>query len=79
MDEVKEMVKGIIFDADGTLLNSMPIWENLGELYLKSMGIEAKQGLGEVLFTMSLPQAARYLFKSIIESDRRRNHRWTES
>ena len=63
MDEVKEMVKGIIFDADGTLLNSMPIWENLGELYLKSMGIEAKQGLGEVLFTMSLPQAARYLIQ----------------
>lgn len=57
------MVKGIIFDADGTLLNSMPIWENLGELYLKSMGIEAKQGLGEVLFTMSLLQAARYLIQ----------------
>lgn len=57
------MVKGIIFDADGTLLNSMPIWENLGELYLKSMGIEANQGLGEVLFTMSLPQAARYLIQ----------------
>ena len=56
------MVKGIIFDADGTLLNSMPIWENLGELYLKSMGIEAKQGLGEVLFTMS-PQAAQYLIQ----------------
>ena len=57
------MVKGIIFDADGTLLNSMPIWENLGELYLKSMGIEAKQGLGEVLFTMSLTQAAQYLIQ----------------
>lgn len=57
------MVKGIIFDADGTLLNSMPIWENLGELYLKSMGIEAKQGLGEVLFTMSLLQAAQYLIQ----------------
>ena len=41
------MVKGIIFDADGTLLNSMPIWENLGELYLKSMGIEDKQVSGK--------------------------------
>lgn len=57
------MIKGVIFDADGTLLNSMPIWENLGELYLKSMGIEAKQGLGEVLFAMSLPQAAEYLIQ----------------
>ena len=32
------MIKGVIFDVDGVLLNSMPIWENLGELYLRSLG-----------------------------------------
>lgn len=57
------MIKGAIFDADGTLLNSMPIWENLGELYLKSLGIEAKKGLGDVLFTMSMEQGAEYMIK----------------
>lgn len=57
------MIKGAIFDADGTLLNSMPIWENLGELYLKSLGIEAKKGLGDVLFTISMEQGAEYMIK----------------
>lgn len=55
------MIKGAIFDVDGTLLNSMPVWEHLGELYLRSLGIDAEPGLGEVLSTMSLPQGADYL------------------
>lgn len=55
------MIRGVIFDVDGVLLNSMPVWENLGELYLKRLGIEAEQGLGETLFTMSLEEGADYL------------------
>ena len=31
-------VRGIIFDLDGTLFDSMPYWENLGEDYLRSRG-----------------------------------------
>ena len=57
------MIKGVIFDADGTLLNSMPVWEHLGELYLKSLGIEAEKGLSEVLFTMSMQQGAEYIIE----------------
>lgn len=57
------MIKGAIFDVDGTLLNSMPVWENLGELYLRSIGVEAEKGLGEALSTMSLPQGADYLIQ----------------
>lgn len=55
------MIRGVIFDVDGVLLNSMPVWENLGELYLKGRGIAAEKGLGEKLFTMSLEEGARYL------------------
>ena len=50
------MIKGVIFDVDGVLLNSMPVWENLGELYLNSLGLEAEKDLGEILFTMSLEE-----------------------
>ena len=57
------MIKGVIFDVDGVLLNSMPVWENLGELYLDHLGIEAEKNLGETLFEMSLEEAADYSLK----------------
>ena len=55
------MIRGVIFDVDGVLLNSMPVWENLGELYLNRLGIEAERGLGDILFAMSLEEGADYL------------------
>lgn len=57
------MISGVIFDVDGVLLNSMPVWENLGELYLNRLGIEAEKELGKILFTMSLEEGARYLIE----------------
>ena len=38
------MIKGAIFDIDGTLLDSMPIWENAGARYLATLGIKVKNG-----------------------------------
>ena len=32
------MIRGAIFDVDGTLLDSMSIWDTLGETYLRSLG-----------------------------------------
>lgn len=55
------MIKGIIFDVDGTLLDSMHIWGELGERYLSSVGIEAKLGLAKILFPMSLDESSEYL------------------
>ena len=55
------MIRGAIFDVDGVLLNSMPVWENLGELYLCRLGIEAEKDLGTRLYTMSLEESAKYL------------------
>ena len=34
------MIKGAIFDLDGTLLDSMFIWDTIGEEYLRSLGKE---------------------------------------
>lgn len=50
-----------IFDFDGTLFDSMYIWDNVGELYLRSLGKEPKPSLREDVKTMSLYQSACYL------------------
>ena len=31
-------LRGAIFDMDGTLLDSMQVWENAGEDYLRTLG-----------------------------------------
>lgn len=55
------MIKGAIFDVDGTLLDSMEIWEDVGVRYLNSIGIEAKPDLEKILFTMSIPEGIAYI------------------
>lgn len=50
-----------IFDVDGTLLDSMSVWDDIGERYLTSLGISARDGLRDALDTMSLEQGAAYL------------------
>ena len=54
------MIKGAIFDLDGTLIDSMFIWDTIGEDYLKSFSIEPKENLAEVFKTFTLEQAAEY-------------------
>lgn len=54
-------MQATIFDVDGTLLDSMPVWENIGERYLSGLQIKAEENLNEVLNTMSLEQGAAYL------------------
>ena len=56
-----EDIKGIIFDCDGVLLDSLMIWEDLGARYLRSKGKVPEEGLAETLFSMSLEQGAEYL------------------
>lgn len=52
---------GVIFDVDGTLLNSSHIWTDAGKTYLASLGVEAEEGLGRKLFQMSLDEGAIYM------------------
>lgn len=54
-------MKGAIFDMDGTLLDSMQVWVHVGEQYLQNRGIEPEEGLGEVLFPMSMRDGAVYV------------------
>ena len=53
-------IRGAIFDADGTLLDSMGIWDTLGEDYLRTKGKIPRENLRETFRDMSLLQAACY-------------------
>ena len=54
------MIKGAIFDLDGTLLDSMFIWDNVGAEYLRSLGIEPRENLAETFKTFTLEESAEY-------------------
>ncbi len=53
-------MEGAIFDLDGTLLDSMYIWDAIGGDYLRSLGIEPREDLNRTFKAMSLLQAAEY-------------------
>lgn len=53
-------IKGAIFDIDGTLFDSMFIWDTIGANYLQSIGFQPKENLNETFRSMSLYQAACY-------------------
>ena len=53
-------IEGAVFDLDGTLLDSMYIWDTIGEDYLRSLGIQPRENLNRTFKTMSLKQAAEY-------------------
>lgn len=55
------MLKGVIFDFDGTLFDSMFIWDTAGETYLHSLGKEPASDLQRVLKPMSLLQSAEHV------------------
>lgn len=49
-----------IFDLDGTLLDSMNAWRNLGRDYLLSMNINPPEDLNEIIESMSMEESAEY-------------------
>ncbi len=57
-----ESVRGLIFDLDGTLLESMGLWYSLGERYLQGRGVRGiPPGLQDLLGPMDMMQSAVYL------------------
>lgn len=56
-------INGAIFDLDGTMLDSMYIWETIGSDYLISGGISPEPNLNKIFKKMSIVQAAEYYQK----------------
>lgn len=58
-------IKGAIFDLDGTILDSMHIWSEIGLLFLKNKGVVPPPGVENEFVKMSMVQAAEYYIKNI--------------
>lgn len=58
------MISGIIFDLDGTLLDSLCFWQTVPEKYLNSIGIKAQKDLFRQLESFSLKESALFFIKN---------------
>ena len=51
-------IKAVIFDLDGTLLDSCKVWWEVDQNFFKKRGREVPQDYGKIIGTMGLAQAA---------------------
>lgn len=61
-------IEAIIFDVDGTLIDSMWIWTDIDELFLEKYNLEKPEGFHEGMEGMSYSETAQYfldLFPSL--------------
>ena len=53
-------LQGAIFDMDGTLLDSMHIWDHFGTRFLRDLGVEPDPDTEDRVKVMTVQQCARY-------------------
>ena len=53
-------IEAVIFDLDGTLIDSMGIWAKIDEEYLKKFNIDVPKNLHEDITHLTLTQTANY-------------------
>lgn len=54
-------IEGAIFDLDGTLIDSMPWWEDLGEAYLRRRGKTPAPDVRRHFKRLTMEEAAHYM------------------
>ena len=71
------MQKYMIFDLDGTLINSMPLWKNIGKDYLNRYGFLPPTDLDDRVKKQTLFETASY-FKELFDIPKTINEMVTE-
>ncbi len=56
--------KGIIFDLDGTLFDSMFAWKSLPSMFLREKNIPAEENIDQKLNELSMQEGANYLIEN---------------
>ncbi len=54
------MTEGVIFDMDGTLIDSVKCWSDADKRFLRENGIEPPPGVSDIMKTLSMKEAAQY-------------------
>ena len=60
LNDILDKKRLLIFDMDGTLLDSMEFWQNLGRKYLESKGKLPEANLNFIIDPMTLEESASY-------------------
>lgn len=55
------MIKGAIFDVDGTLLDTMPFWASVGSRMLIRSGLTPVEGVDEMVLFMTLEESCSFI------------------
>ena len=58
--------RGAIFEMDGTLLDSMGMWYDIGTLYLAECGIRAREELSDILLDLSMEECADFIRRNYL-------------
>lgn len=59
-------IHAILFDLDGTLLDSMQMWEDVDRRFLSRYGITPPEGLAEEIKPLSINEASEYFVRRFL-------------
>lgn len=62
-------MKAAIFDLDGTLIDSLGVWDKVDRTFLADRGFNGPDDLGAIIKNMSFSQAAEYFIERFFLSD----------
>ena len=55
------MIRGAVFDMDGTITDSNPFWDRAPAAFLEKLGKKAAPELPRIIFSMTLQEASEYM------------------
>lgn len=68
-EHILQDIQAVIFDLDGTLVDSMWVWEAIDREYFKQHGLTVPDGLQQQISGMSFSETADYIRKHFSVSD----------